>query len=422
MPLAWSTPPEWAELQGLSTYIEGQFSSWQITDDKLNIEDSAAILSSRLCTAIPKCANIMKEIVYVVEHDGNEVNFNKTRDFVTDLVAAMSVGPGRTTASMIVASDSDASNSTIFNHLSQFISAADNRTSDYFEAGFTLDEAVSQAVFMEGRATGRIPMDRDIVIISRNAATVPAEFNGTVFQVSLDGGASAASSDNTFSSSLDDLSSLTQNLGEAMCTNVVSSCTGNQVDVTVLMDSSGSLGRANFVRNIEYLKDLAASLELSENGIHMSVVQYSSNGMESLDVPFTYNLDEVVSDLNAAVYQDGFTHTGAAMVWTWNNVMNTYQRSGNHVLIVMTDGKAMDPEVVDVAASTIKGYARVYAIGIGRDVRRRDLYNIATDPEDLELQSNGNLKKTVWRMDYDNLAVATHILGDEICTGSLARR
>lgn len=411
--------PSWSELQAMSTVIDGQFSSWKLTDDKLNIADSAAVITSRLCTAIPKCAGVIKEIVFVVEHDGNIINFNKTRDFVKSFATAMNIEPARISASLIVASDTISSNSTLKNKLNHFINAVDNTTSDYFETGFTLDQAVNQAVFMEGRRMNRNRIHRDIVIISSSAAAIPVEFNGTVFQISLSG-ATAATAENTYSANLDNLASLTQSLGQAVCTNVIDSCTTTPVDITVLMDSSGSLGRENFIRNIEYLKDLAASFQLSAGGAHLSVAQYSSAGLETLEVPFTYNLNDVVDGLNAAEYQDGFTHTGQAMAWTWNNVMNAYQRSGNHVLIVMTDGRAMDPDIVEDVANIMKGYARIYAIGVGDDVDRGTLRAIATNPEDLTTNADGSLKTTSFMADYSSLAIVTDILGDEICSGSFA--
>merc|ERR1711976_1061234 len=109
---------------------------------------------------------------------------------------------------------------------------------------------------------------------------------------------------------------------------------------------------------------------------------FSSASLETIEVPFTYAVNDVVDGLNAASYQDGFTHTGAAMAWTWNNPLNAGSSlrttpTADKVLIVMTDGKAMDPDVVQTAGDAIKANARVYAIGIGKDVSFNNLRAIA---------------------------------------------
>merc|ERR1712044_108354 len=111
---------------------------------------------------------------------------------------------------------------------------------------------------------------------------------------------------------------------------------------------------ANFIENIEFIKEFSKSLSLSANGVHLSVIQFSSAGLEKVEVPFTYDINNVVDGLNDAVYQDGFTHTGQGMVWTWNEVLNKYNRANQKVIIVMTDGKAMDPVVVEEAGEILK--------------------------------------------------------------------
>ena len=207
-------------------------------------------------------------------------------------------------------------------------------------------------------------------------------------------------------------------IAQQFCQQSLPTCVENPVDVTILMDGSGSLGIENFVKNVEYIKEFSQALALSENGVHLSVVQYSSASMEKVEVPFTYNINQIVDGMNNATYQDGFTHTGQAMAWTWNNVLNAYVRAPKKVMIIMTDGRAMDPDIVEDVSNTLRQYARVYAVGIGKEVNRADLRIMATDPSTLTPDSDGNYPETVFTANYESLAKLTALVGHAVCSDS----
>ena len=217
-----------------------------------------------------------------------------------------------------------------------------------------------------------------------------------------------------------DFTQVVTDIAQQFCQQSIQTCVETPVDISIMMDGSGSLGLENFVKNVEYIKEFAQSLTLSENGVHLSVVQYSSVGMETVEVPFTYDINQVVDGMNNAVYQDGFTHTGQGMAWTWNNVLNSYVRAPNKVIIIMTDGKAMDPAVVEDVSNTLKQYARVYAIGIGREVNRADLKNLATDPTTLTPDEDGNYPETVFTANYESLSKLTALVGNAVCSDILS--
>ena len=85
----------------------------------------------------------------------------------------------------------------------------------------------------------------------------------------------------------------------------------------------------------------------------------------------------------------------------------------------MTDGKAMDPEVVQEASDIMKEYALVFAVGIGADVNKSDLISLATDPTTLTPDTDGSYPETVFTANYDSLAKLTSLIGNAACSTSL---
>ena len=85
----------------------------------------------------------------------------------------------------------------------------------------------------------------------------------------------------------------------------------SKADVLIVMDASGSIGAPNFVKQVDFVKNLINSMEISENEQKVAIVIYSSNVGPVLS--FTSNKQAVLNFINSYSYYGGGTYTNSAL-------------------------------------------------------------------------------------------------------------
>ena len=383
------------------------------------------MLAERLCLAVPHCANVAKDVIFVLDNENGNADLDNAKEFIKKFSTDVSLQRQGINAGLVVAGDNGTQ--VIWGRKThKFLPEIDGFDSGYDTVltknlgPLTLDDALFKASNFTGRTVLGRPIPRDIILLSDRTVSIPENFTGNFYQINslATNAESSATPETTYIT--DDATLVVTQMAEQFCDQTIETCIAQPIDVAIMMDGSGSLGMANFIENIEFIKEFSQALSLSANGVHLSVVQFSSAGLETVEVPFTYDTNNVVDGLNDATYQDGFTHTGQGMVWTWNEVLNKYNRAEKKVIIVMTDGKAMDPVVVEEAGEILKQHARVYAVGIGKDVSLSNLRALATDPETLTPNEDGSYPETSFMASYSTLSKLTQLIGDAACSNSFA--
>ena len=187
----------------------------------------------------------------------------------------------------------------------------------------------------------------------------------------------------------------------------------NAIDLIFVLDSSGSIGRANYQKMLEFVGDVINKLDIGPDKSRVGVVDYSN----SASVPIHLNAYQMNNTLLNAVagisYNGGSTNT-ADGITTCIQEFNTAARpkwSGiPRIAIVVTDGQSdSPPDTIAAAQSFHSANILSYAVGIG-SVDMEELNSIASDPasQHVHILSAFNIKE---------LQALQETLNNEACTG-----
>jgi len=154
----------------------------------------------------------------------------------------------------------------------------------------------------------------------------------------------------------------------------------NTNDMIVVLDSSGSIGQANY----EYCKDFVAQLVRGFNHHPESreaLTTYSTDVFPVLSLPHGLGRDEVDAIIRGDVYNGGSTNTAQAIA---NATLQFYYDGRAGVpqnLVVVTDGVSDNLYATILAAVRARNEGiTTFAVGIGPLTSEIELANIAGDP------------------------------------------
>ncbi|XP_068690493.1 collagen alpha-3(VI) chain-like [Montipora foliosa] len=160
----------------------------------------------------------------------------------------------------------------------------------------------------------------------------------------------------------------------------------NNADVVFIMDSSGSIGKLDYKREKQFVKDLTNVFEVAPNATRVSTIIYS-------DYPkliFDFNTYSDKRSINVA--HDNLEYLGnrtridraldQALV-----VFSESRPSVPRIAFVLTDGEQTeenDAKPLDVAVRPLHDLGvQVYVIGIGSYIKREELYLLARRRQDV---------------------------------------
>lgn len=160
-------------------------------------------------------------------------------------------------------------------------------------------------------------------------------------------------------------------------------CDGAQ-DLTILLDSSGSVFPADFLKAKDFVKDLISKVKVSDNGTHVAIINYS------YDIQVVANLTTYTTTeaLLAAVDQipqlASVTYTGEALqqcqsIYTMENGMRDPSYGVSKVIVLLTDGQSsgyLNP--IDTANVLKLSDTVIYTIGVGSYLNLAELSGIAS--------------------------------------------
>ena len=98
-------------------------------------------------------------------------------------------------------------------------------------------------------------------------------------------------------------------------------------DIAFIVDSSGSIGRRNWGRMLEFLKRMVEALNVGPNKTHIAVIAYSSKAV--LEFPFNKlkGTDVTVQEYGKLIdgirFQRGFTFIDKALLLAESDVFTT---------------------------------------------------------------------------------------------------
>lgn len=169
----------------------------------------------------------------------------------------------------------------------------------------------------------------------------------------------------------------------------------------------------NFHRQINFVIDIINQFSLGPDQVHVGAVSFSNWAHPEYQLRDSQDKTAIEAALRSMVQMRGDTNTAAALAYV-QDVMLTSEYGARpdvaHVIIVLTDGKSNDPKQTAIEAKRAKsrGNVQVFAVGVGSEVDRQELANIASQP-------TGQYVMTV--RNYFALHTIKHLLAVKTCKG-----
>ena len=175
------------------------------------------------------------------------------------------------------------------------------------------------------------------------------------------------------------------------------------MDVAFIIDSSGSIGRSNYLKQKNFVKQVAKSFGLAPDQSQAAMVLYSNSASVQARFGQYATTEEFAKAVDALPYERGLTRIDRALDLAATEIFPEGRAGVPKLALLITDGTqtaAADAKGLREASEPLrKAGVRVLAVGIGSGVDRDELrlvtetdddVVVATDFQDLLLKI-GNL-------------------------------
>lgn len=174
-------------------------------------------------------------------------------------------------------------------------------------------------------------------------------------------------------------------------------------DVVFLLDSSGSITKGNFDKQLDFTGRLASNFRLRTNneraGYQVSVVSFSGSVREEFGLSAYTNRNTMLQKIKSIEYMSQNTDTHKALKYA---LQNSFERDNGgrgdavKIIIVVTDGRSNQPSETAKWAREVKAAGiLVIAVGVGGGVDRDELVTIASGRQNIFTVDNYDMLDTI---------------------------
>lgn len=206
-------------------------------------------------------------------------------------------------------------------------------------------------------------------------------------------------------------------------------CKGGSADVVFVLDSSGSIGQAQFTKQLQFVSNVAGRWQLRSaggtTGYQVSVVTYSDDAKEEIPLNKHTRTDELQKDISSIKYIGSNTMTHKALNFAKDETFKS-EHGGRYgavkIVIVMTDGQSSQPQDTVTMAKALHGNdVMVLAVGIGTQIDPEELKTIASDEKNVFTVESFDLLDTIEQALEERTCTVTYEQGGGGSTSATAK-
>ncbi|XP_058250247.1 collagen alpha-6(VI) chain-like isoform X1 [Hemibagrus wyckioides] len=222
------------------------------------------------------------------------------------------------------------------------------------------------------------------------------------------------------------LQGISQSFVQVLCTTVEEAtrqvshvpqgCKANLADIVFLVDSSGSIGDADFLKVKKFLHKFVMDLDINPKKIRVGLAQFSNEPHREFLLGEYADKNDLLEKIDKLTYLKGGTETGKALSF----IEKYYFTKGSgsridlnvpQIAVVITDGDSADEMKSPAMELRSKGVL-IFTIGVG-EASINDLQSIANKPYQRFVLSFS---------DYEELLKATSSSIDKVCISMKAQQ
>jgi len=344
------------------------------------------------------------DLIFVLDGSGSEGshNFRKQLEFVSNFTSQFEIGPNNTRVSLLTYA-TDVQNQFFLNQFSTKPEVFSHINRTHYPNGETNTHLALQ--FVQHTTLARQHDGRNatkiVIVLTDGQSLEPAmtkaaanalKANPLVEVIAIGIGdrvdpnelrAIATDRNHTFQvSSFDALETIQAELTSETC----NTCKYDLSDICFVLDSSGSEGSSNFLKQLEFVNLMANEFEINgSHGTQICVVTFGTQSHTDIRLNSFMTKDGLIENVLKIPYRDGETRTDLGLSNAYNELFgrghNVGARQGsNKVAIVLTDGRSTEPEMTQHNANNLQRHGTdMFAIGIGHAIDGKELDMIASD-------------------------------------------
>ncbi|XP_046373560.2 cartilage matrix protein-like isoform X1 [Haliotis rufescens] len=162
-------------------------------------------------------------------------------------------------------------------------------------------------------------------------------------------------------------------------------CGGKPADVYFIVDSSSSIWRPDFDKQLDFIKEVIGQFDLGQGSTRVGVITFSDGIHPIIPLTGSQNRRDLEEQIDKVPYTGGGTNTGGAIRFLTDHAFaaDIARPEVAHVAILMTDGQSKNLTNTYMESQRAhKAGIYLFAIGIGQFVDTLELNDIASNPDD----------------------------------------
>ena len=156
------------------------------------------------------------------------------------------------------------------------------------------------------------------------------------------------------------------------------------MDLAFVLDSSGSIGRRNWLKILHFAKNIVLKISIGETKTRVGVASYGNEGTVHIRLKDYYHVTGLTDAIDDVRWKDQWTNTASGLYVTRTKLFNSTNGNRGHipdVIILLIDGVSNKNKSDTIPQATLLRDAgvEIFVLGIGGDVDPRELEGIAGD-------------------------------------------
>ncbi|KAK2171374.1 hypothetical protein NP493_1068g02025 [Ridgeia piscesae] len=171
-------------------------------------------------------------------------------------------------------------------------------------------------------------------------------------------------------------------------------CENKQADVIFIIDASGSIWAPDFAKQLRFVRGIVRHFDVSDRATNFAILSFSDTTQIEYSLDDPQDRSSIAHAIVSVIQTQGTTRTDDALATAGHLFARSKRYTALKIAVVLTDGQSDYPHMTrtEAAALHLAG-VRVIAIGIGKDVDRNELLDIAqVDSRVFTVDSFGDLK------------------------------
>jgi collagen type VI alpha len=223
--------------------------------------------------------------------------------------------------------------------------------------------------------------------------------------------AMSTSEDDTYEAGdFDKLLASVKNITQKTCKAVqnvqMKTCKQIQADVVIVVDSSGSVGSANFRKMQGFINQLIDKADIGKKAFNFGLISFSNSVYDIFSLSKYDSKTAMKNAVNSMRYISGATYTHLGLQNAFNMFSRSTRKNAVKVTLVLTDGLSSNSAAMKAEAKKLRDVADsdIYAIGIGNNIRKSELDEMTGDSDQVYYAS-----------DFDKLVAAVEEISKKTC-------